>query len=284
MDASEAPIVRISDYLFDGRSCHFARRGFDRAGVLAPHGHDFAEILWAERGVGVHRIDGADERFETGAYRLITPANVHSIRASRREPLVIANLAFPATFVAEFDRLFGSDAGYRGLAALAGAPVLLDAPRREVVAEAVERLTVSRGRGLDLVRFVTVLLCEVESRIDERERRSQIPAWLGRATDALRRDPALLAEGIAAMCRAAGRSPDHLNRTTRKYLGLTASAYVNQIRLEHAAVLLRTGDRTIADIAFASGFGNLGHFYARFRERYGTPPREYRNRAQVTLR
>jgi AraC-like DNA-binding protein len=42
---------------------------------------------------------------------------------------------------------------------------------------------------------------------------------------------------------------------------------------------LRESDRTIADIAFASGFNNLSNFNRQFRRTYGLPPTDYRRSA-----
>lgn len=42
-------------------------------------------------------------------------------------------------------------------------------------------------------------------------------------------------------------------------------------------------DRAIAAIADEVGLANLGHFYARFRARFGTTPRRYRLGARLVL-
>ena len=58
---------------------------------------------------------------------------------------------------------------------------------------------------------------------------------------------------------------------------------VADLRLDHAAAALRMSDRAIAAIADEVGLANLGHFYARFRARFGTTPRRYRLGARLVL-
>ncbi len=90
------------------------------------------------------------------------------------------------------------------------------------------------------------------------------------------REPGWFAQGAAGLARAAGRGPEHVARTVRARLGCTPTAYVNRIRMEHAARELRLGTRPIAEIALECGIEDLSHFYALFRAAHGRTPRRYR--------
>jgi AraC-like DNA-binding protein len=48
------------------------------------------------------------------------------------------------------------------------------------------------------------------------------------------------------------------------------------VRLEKAASLLRASDAKIIDVAMECGFTHLGLFSAKFRQRYGARPSEWR--------
>jgi AraC-like DNA-binding protein len=59
--------------------------------------------------------------------------------------------------------------------------------------------------------------------------------------------------------------------------GTTPSALVRDARLDRARRLLESAaSRTVADVAYASGFRSLSVLTARFKERFGTTPGEYR--------
>ncbi len=97
-------------------------------------------------------------------------------------------------------------------------------------------------------------------------------------------DP-LLVEDLA---RAAGLSPAHFSREFRREFGESPHAYLLTRRLERAAALLRSTDRSVAEICFAVGLQSVGSFTTSFTRTYGRPPKAYReafppaaHRAQV---
>ena len=57
---------------------------------------------------------------------------------------------------------------------------------------------------------------------------------------------------------------------------MSYSAYVQQIRLNHAEKLLISTNKSIAEIAENVGYHNKGFFYRIFKEKYGVTPKEYR--------
>ncbi|MGJ3242745.1 MAG: helix-turn-helix transcriptional regulator [Opitutales bacterium] len=80
----------------------------------------------------------------------------------------------------------------------------------------------------------------------------------------------------------AGLSRERLSRLFHRSLGISFSAYLNELRLNHARSQLRETDHTVADIAFAAGFQSLSQFNRRFRQAEGVSPRTYRqNRFQA---
>lgn len=58
--------------------------------------------------------------------------------------------------------------------------------------------------------------------------------------------------------------------------GITFNRYLNQYRLQQAALLLSKGVPA-AEAAFACGFNNLPYFYKRFKEYYHMTPREFKS-------
>lgn len=69
---------------------------------------------------------------------------------------------------------------------------------------------------------------------------------------------------------------DYFNRLIKSKTGLTYSAYLQQIRLEHAEHLLLSSEKSIDEIAENVGYHNKGYFYKIFQEKYGMTPSRYR--------
>jgi transcriptional regulator GlxA family with amidase domain len=82
--------------------------------------------------------------------------------------------------------------------------------------------------------------------------------------------------GVDDLARAAGLSRAHFSRQFRHAFGESPHAYLLTRRLERAAALLRTTDRSVADICFAVGLQSVGSFTSSFTRTYGRSPTVYR--------
>jgi AraC-like DNA-binding protein len=78
------------------------------------------------------------------------------------------------------------------------------------------------------------------------------------------------------MASAAGLSRAHFSREFRRAFGESPHSYLLTRRLERAAALLRTTDRSVADICLSVGLQSIGSFTTSFTRTYGTSPTAYR--------
>jgi AraC-like DNA-binding protein len=78
------------------------------------------------------------------------------------------------------------------------------------------------------------------------------------------------------LARAAGLSRAHFSREFRRAFGESPHAYLLTRRLERAAALLRTTDRSVADICFSVGLQSVGSFTSSFTRTFGASPTAYR--------
>ena len=83
---------------------------------------------------------------------------------------------------------------------------------------------------------------------------------------------------VADMARSAGLSRAHFSREFHRTFGESPHQYLLTRRLERAAALLRTTDRSVADICIAVGLSSVGSFTTSFRRIYGAKPLEYRSK------
>jgi AraC-like DNA-binding protein len=82
--------------------------------------------------------------------------------------------------------------------------------------------------------------------------------------------------GVGDMAGAAGLSQAHFSREFRRAFGESPRAYLLTRRLERAATMLRTTDRTVSDICFSVGLQSLGSFTTTFTRTFGKSPAAYR--------
>jgi AraC-like DNA-binding protein len=78
------------------------------------------------------------------------------------------------------------------------------------------------------------------------------------------------------LAAAAGLSRAHFSREFRRAFGESPHGYLLTRRLERAAALLRTTDRSVADVCFSVGLQSVGSFTSSFTRTYGASPTAYR--------
>ena len=102
-----------------------------------------------------------------------------------------------------------------------------------------------------------------------------LPTWFENVLNEFQ-NKHLFSIGISQLYLLSQKSPEHLCRTFKKYLGISPTEYVNNLRLEHAIVLLLSSDYQILEIALECGFDNLSHFYHIFKKKNNLTPNKYR--------
>lgn len=84
---------------------------------------------------------------------------------------------------------------------------------------------------------------------------------------------------VDSLARAEYMSAGHLSRQFRCAYGESPYSYLMTRRIERAMALLRRGELSVTEVAFAVGSSSLGTFSTRFTELVGVPPSFYRERA-----
>lgn len=82
--------------------------------------------------------------------------------------------------------------------------------------------------------------------------------------------------GVDDMARAAGLSRAHFSRAFKVAFGESPRGYLLTRRLERAAALLRTTDRSVADVCLSVGWQSIGSFTTSFTRMFGMSPTAYR--------
>jgi AraC-like DNA-binding protein len=78
------------------------------------------------------------------------------------------------------------------------------------------------------------------------------------------------------LASAAGLSRAHFSREFRRAFGESPHSYLLTRRLERAAALLRTTDRSVADVCFSVGLQSVGSFTTSFKRMFDVSPTAYR--------
>ena len=72
-----------------------------------------------------------------------------------------------------------------------------------------------------------------------------------------------------------GMSQIVLNKKLKGLTGMTAKAFIRNIRLKRAAQLFATGNYSVTDVTYEVGFSDLKYFRTCFKDEFGASPSEY---------
>ena len=81
---------------------------------------------------------------------------------------------------------------------------------------------------------------------------------------------------LEEFARLSGRSLSTFKRDFKNYYNETPGKWLNNKRLELAKTLLQTSDLNVNEVCYESGFTNTSHFNKVFKEKFKSPPKQYR--------
>lgn len=82
---------------------------------------------------------------------------------------------------------------------------------------------------------------------------------------------------VGDMATAAATSRSGLQRKLKQAMGITPQDLLREARIKHACQLLRTTDKSVAEVAYACGFADPKYFSRSFKQSIGQTPSEYKN-------
>jgi AraC family cel operon transcriptional repressor len=247
------------------------------------HTHrDFYELFYVLSGRGEHRLSTGCQALSAGDLVLVRPTDWHYLVALPPIGLEWINVAVPV-------------ATWRGLLDMAGVGSVNDLnrdrlPRLLSVSgtdarrlESSFRDTLARyartAHRIDLMRFVVEVLELLKAKPDDG---TLLPDWLVRARTAMSHEENLKG-GVHRLGELAGVSSGHLCRAMRANYGTTPTAFVADLRLRHAEMLLATTSASLTEISYRCGFSSPSYFSKCFRSTRGVSPRDFRRRAREAV-
>jgi AraC family transcriptional regulator len=82
--------------------------------------------------------------------------------------------------------------------------------------------------------------------------------------------------GLRAVAQQIGMSYFHFSRAFKQSMGMTATTYIAERRIERAKKMLEETELPISEIALRSGFSSQSHFTTAFRRFAGATPKAFR--------
>lgn len=247
-------------------------KGSSVAGAL--HRHDFFEVFIVEEGTVEHRKNGGSEALSRDSVSFIFPEDLHSFSNKKPQTARFVNLAFTPNLFSQALAL----TAFSGKEELLKNTVYLPAAASR---QLIDRLFWLRNECSDLCAqsreaMTLTLLADILTLFSHgAQAPCTIPHWLKTACDEMKKTENLTI-GLPRFIELSGKTQEHLGRCMKKYLSLSPSEFINDLRLEQAAKELRSTQKTVFDIMLDCGFQNASYFNKRFKEKFHLTPTKYR--------
>jgi AraC-like DNA-binding protein len=219
---------------------------------VAPHGHDFAQLILYLSGEGVQTVSGRRHPARAGDLFVIPAQTPHGFSVVGRSR--------PLCLVLDYE--------LAGVGRVHPAHRTLSSATLNELHSLLSRIP-QKGR-LTLGDYSSILA--VVSRLLDHSPAEAAPApTLFEKLREQVRAPAPLAK----IARDLGYHPDHLNRKLKREAGLGLRALRDRVRLEAAQTSLRR-EPTVAEAATRAGFDDPNYFARWFRRQTGRTPSAWR--------
>lgn len=103
------------------------------------------------------------------------------------------------------------------------------------------------------------------------------PEWLKEVLENIVAEE-LITLDYAKLLEKANVSKSYLWKTFKKYLGITPTEYINNMKLEYAYDLIISTEKPLLDVCMSSGFNNYSYFHRLFLKKYKISPNKIREK------
>jgi len=274
------PKLLTADRFVDAATGFSYRYVYSDTEYFRPHYHDYYEIFLLLDGEVIHCVNGERLPLKQGALVFIRPADTHDYLLREGDQFSMLNITVSAETVRELfgylgdgfcaDRLLGAKLPPQLQLPALGFDYILSQMTAIRTIDAQDTKRLKTAMRILLFRIFTRFFADFEE-----ERDSEIPPWLSTLCGEMKKN-GNFTYGIDRMLSLTDKSREHVSRSIKKYMGVTLSEFINDLRLHFIANMLKNSNHDIADIIFESGFGNISWAAELFRKKYGMTMSKYR--------
>lgn len=249
------------------------------ADVTALHTHNFCEFTLVTKGSIFHIINDYTYRIQEGMLIFVRAADKHFYRKITNSDLVFYNIGIPNDILNIALRYYNIEK--KMLFSLLRVPDAFLSPNDYIMLKnkIIKFMETPYGieHGQLFLSIVSDVIFHIITAVNNSSDNTPVhtaPPWFSKILLKME-EPENYIEGIKKLRTLSSYSIEHISRCFKKYLNCTPTQYINRLRIDHAALMLKNSDCSILDACFSSGFNNEGYFYKQFKKYYSMTPMEF---------
>ncbi|MBN2659214.1 MAG: AraC family transcriptional regulator [Spirochaetales bacterium] len=234
------------------------------------------EVVYCEQGQFHHEVNGSLYSHSEGRLMFIRENDRHLLKG---RDFRYSNIAFSGAWMDVFRRIAGDELIESLIRPDRKPPYVAVPQASRTELERLIRSLRSTGMGsrgdLKFSRFLHYVFDSFFLSGSGDDLSDNIPLWLRELMQSVieeeNRIPTI-DELVEKSCRCA----EHVSRSFRKYLGISPTAYLKDVKLNRASELLLGTNYPVKEICYLCSYDNANYFHRQFRERFAMTPLEYR--------
>ena len=285
---TEQSFLRPEDKVY----IHMSSEYPDFVGVL--HSHEYIEIVYILSGSAKHVVGDSCVTAQKGDLFIINPDVPHAFygNTDSKETFCAYDLMFVPDFI-DVDLINGGDFTALGSSYLfysmfpqekaVGADLHLSNNSYSDFGELFNKIYMEhRGQEKGYLEIIRAYLLQLIITIFRMDDSSNRQAGLSRNRQAVNyiqdyiRMNYMRPISVQELADRVYLSRDYVGRLFRDATGMTITAMIQKVRIDHVCEMLTATDRTIVDIAASCGFEDMKFFYSVFKKQKGMLPADYR--------
>ncbi|WMJ22573.1 AraC family transcriptional regulator [Paludicola sp. MB14-C6] len=244
------------------------------------HTHDFFEFFLVTKGRAIHVVNNVAQVIERGSLVFVRPSDEHCYDYYKTQDFEFYNHGFETEIFDKINMVYDTKAD-----ALVNRSVpkhikvnLAQLHFLEQRFEELLKIPTCEQRRLPL-SYLAMEVIYLMLTTEDFDQNHLPPDWLIKVLDEMS-EPENFIVGLPRLLELCNYSQEHINREFKRYLNITPTKYINELRLQYANDLLEKGDQEIVDVCENCGFHNLSHFYSEFKKYYGFSPNKARKNSE----
>lgn len=246
-----------------------------------PHYHDYYELFYMIEGEAIHLVNGAELPLRERDLVFVRPSDTHDYARCGATEFSMLNLTFTRETAESLFSYLGDGFPSKRLL-MEELPPAARLDREEAArfnAEMEEICVIGEFESAKRKTALRSLLFRLMTQFfGSYERHSSVPFWLSELCAAMKENGNFIV-GAPRMFALSEKSREHVCRSMRKYYKMSVTEYVNLLRLNYVAGMLKNSNHKITDIVLESGFEHIGWASELFLARYGVTMSAYRAEA-----
>ena len=259
------------------------------------HYHEFVELVYFNKGSGIHYINGEEYRVSNSDIYIINPYVKHEFKADVENPLQVINIMFYVDFFDKhfhghnfidyaFSRLIfnenvqNKNVGY----------IHIKGEHKQKLGELFKKMLVEfKEKDLGYLSVLnkqlsTLLIYIFRENFANYGKTGLTIQQKRRIEDALEYIEKNYNKNInvGSVAKNSGFCNLYFNTLFKKYVGVSIPVYIKNKRIEAACMLLATTDKKVEDICYEVGYSDIPYFYRIFQEMKKESPGEYRKKSE----